>query len=363
LLAVPEPRTGVPLAPFTTLRLGGPAARLDEAGDEAALVARVREADAAGEDVLVLAGGSNVVIADAGFPGRVVHVGTRGVVLEERPAGVVRLTAQAGEPWDALVARTVAEGLAGIECLAGIPGSAGATPIQNVGAYGQEVAATVAAVRVLDRETGAIADLPPERCGFRYRTSVFKGSARHVVLAVAFDLERSPTARPLRYPELARALGAAPGDRPPLAEARDAVLALRRAKGMVLDPGDHDTWSAGSFFTNPVLAQAEHERFLGRVHERLGPQAAPPGFPEDGGVKLSAAWLIEQAGYRRGRRWGAVGLSEKHALALTNRGGATTAELLAAAREIAGAVGAAFGVDLQPEPVLVGARWDAPRSV
>jgi UDP-N-acetylmuramate dehydrogenase len=363
LLAVPEPRTGVPLAPLTTLRLGGPAARLDEVTDEAALVACVGAADASGEDVLLLAGGSNVVIADAGFPGRVVQVRTSGVTFEQRAGDVVRLTVQAGEPWDALVARAVADGLAGIECLAGIPGSAGATPIQNVGAYGQEVAATIAAVRVLDRETGTIEDLPPERCGFRYRTSVFKGSGRHVVLAVAFDLERSAAACPLRYPELARALGAVPGDRPPLAEVREAVLGLRRAKGMVLDPEDHDTWSAGSFFTNPVLTPDQHERFLDRVRERLGPEASPPGFPEDAGVKLSAAWLIEHAGFRRGRRWGAVGLSDKHALALTNRGGATTAELLGAAREIAGGVAAAFGVALRPEPVLVGASWDAPRSV
>jgi UDP-N-acetylmuramate dehydrogenase len=219
-------------------------------------------------------------------------------------------------------------------------------------------------VRVLDRTTGTVEELTPERCGFRYRTSIFKGAARYVVLAVGFDLERGAAAGPLRYPELARALGAAPGDRPPLAEVREAVLGLRRAKGMVLDPADHDTWSAGSFFTNPILSAADHERFLARVRERLGPGVQPPAFPEpEGAVKLSAAWLIEQAGYRRGWRWGAVGLSSKHALALTNRGGATTSELVAAAREIADAVAAAFGIALCPEPVLVAVRWDSPRSV
>lgn len=358
---MPAPRTGVPLAPLTTLRLGGPAARLAEPAGDEELIAAVRAADASGEPVLVLAGGSNVVIADAGFPGTAILVRTRGVAREELADGRVRLTARAGEPWDAVVAAAVGDGLAGLECLSGIPGSAGATPIQNVGAYGQEVAETIAAVEVLDRETGNVETLDPGRCGFRYRTSVFKGRDRHLVLAVTFDLEPGARSAPLRYPELARALGAQPGDRVPLDEVREAVLALRRGKGMVLDATDHDTWSAGSFFTNPVLEGDAFVRFLDRARELHGPDVRPPSYPQgDGDVKLSAAWLIEQAGFRRGERWGAVGLSTKHALALTNRGGASADELLGAARRIAGRVELAFGVELRPEPVLVGADWDAP---
>lgn len=357
--AVAAPRTGVPLAPLTTLRLGGPAARLVEPADDAELIETIRAADAGAEPVLVLAGGSNVVISDAGFPGTTVLVRTRGVAREDRPDGRVRLIVRAGEPWDAVVAVAVADGLSGLECLSGIPGSAGATPIQNVGAYGQEVAETIAAVEALDRETGAVETLAPERCGFRYRSSVFKGSSRRLVLAVAFDLEPGGRSAPLRYPELARALGAGPGDRVPLGEVREAVLALRRGKGMVLDADDHDTWSAGSFFTNPILEGDAFARFLDLARELHGPDVRPPSYPQgDGDVKLSAAWLIEQAGFRRGQRWGAVGLSEKHALALTNRGGATTAELLEAAHRIAARVELAFGVALRPEPVLVGADWD-----
>ena len=343
-----------PLAPLTTLRLGGPAQRLVTAASEAELVDAVRACDATGEPVLVLAGGSNVVIADAGFAGTVVRVVTRGV--ERSRAGEhVRVHVAAGEPWDDLVTALVADGLAGVECLAGIPGSTGATPIQNVGAYGQEVATTIRAVRVLDRHSGEVAELAPAACGFGYRSSVFKHAARHVVLGVTFELAPSGLAEPLRYGELARALGAVPGDRAPLADVRTAVLELRRGKAMVLDPDDHDTWSAGSFFTNPILEAAAFERLAARTSEVLGAGAAPPRFPEaDGRVKTSAAWLIERAGYQRGERRGAVGISTRHALALTNRGGATTAELVAFAGEIASRVEERFGVRLEPEPVLVG---------
>jgi UDP-N-acetylmuramate dehydrogenase len=244
--------TDLLLAPLTTLRLGGPAERMVDARTEDELVRAVAEADEAGEPLLVLAGGSNVVVADAGFPGVVVRVLTRGI--EAAGAGEhVRLIVQAGEPWDALVERTVRDGLAGLECLAGIPGSTGATPIQNVGAYGQEVAATIEAVRVYDRAARAVAELDPGACGFRYRGSRFKGTDTHVVLAVTFLLRRSALSEPIRYAELARALGVEIGDRAPLADVRDAVLVLRRAKGMVVDPADADSVSAGSFFTNPVL--------------------------------------------------------------------------------------------------------------
>jgi UDP-N-acetylmuramate dehydrogenase len=349
---------GTPLAPLTTLRLGGPAARMVVAAAEDELVAAIREADEAGEAVLVLGGGSNVVVADGGFPGTVVRVATRGV-RRQRTDGRVRLTVQAGEPWEAVVEEAVALGLAGVECLAGIPGSAGATPIQNVGAYGQEVAATIAAVRVLDRATGTVQELPPEACGFRYRTSVFKRDDRRVVLAVAFDLERSTASAPVRYAELARALAVRVGERVPLHEARAAVLGLRRGKGMVVDPADPDSVSAGSFFTNPVLDAGAFADLQRRARERLGGDGpAPPHFPEpDGRVKTSAAWLIERAGFHRGHARGRVAISTKHSLALVNRGGATTAELVALAREIAAGVRDAFGVELRPEPVFVGHAW------
>jgi UDP-N-acetylmuramate dehydrogenase len=337
------------LRDLTTLRLGGPAARYVEAADEQAVVDAVSAADAAGEQLLVLSGGSNVVVADEGFPGTVVRIVTRGVARDG-----ATLEVAAGEPWDPFVAGCVADGLAGVECLAGIPGSVGATPIQNVGAYGQEVAETIAAVRVFDRARDAIEELAPAACRFTYRSSAFKRvPGRWVVLAVRFVLRRSAQSEPIRYAELARALGVELGARAPLADVRAAVLALRRAKGMVLDRDDPDTVSAGSFFTNPVL-DADAFAALGA---RAGAQ--PPAWPQDGGrVKTSAAWLIERAGFHRG--YGnpeGIAISSKHTLALTNRGAGTTAELVALAQEIAGGVRARFGVDLTPEPVFVGHPW------
>jgi UDP-N-acetylmuramate dehydrogenase len=355
--------SATPLGPLTTLRLGGPAGRLVDARTEAELVDAVRDADAAGEAVLVLAGGSNVVVADAGFAGVVVRVLTEGVRAQELGGDRVRLTVQAGEPWDPIVARSVREGLAGLECLSGIPGSTGATPIQNVGAYGQEVATTIESVRAYDRAARAVVDLPASACGFRYRGSRFKGAATHVVLAVTFVLPRSPRSEPIRYAELARALRVRPGDRVPLAAVRDAVLRLRRGKGMVVDPADPDSVSAGSFFTNPVLEPEAFAALERRAAARLGPDARPPAFPEpDGRVKTSAAWLIERAGFTKGLERGRVGISAKHALALVNRGDATTAELVALAAEIAAEVRAAFGVDVVPEPVFVGHAWTAPAT-
>jgi UDP-N-acetylmuramate dehydrogenase len=332
--------TDAPLAPLTTLRLGGPAKRLMPVESEADLVDAVREVDASGEPLLVLAGGSNLVLPDAGWPGVVVHVQTGGVADTD---GVLEV--QAGESWDDLVAATIADGLAGFECLSGIPGSVGATPIQNVGAYGQEVAESVRSVRVLDRTTGAVSELPPAACGFGYRTSAFKRSDRWVVLAVTFALRQDAASQPLRYAELARALEVEPGATAALDEVRAAVLALRRGKGMVIDPADPDTVSAGSFFMNPIL-DAD-------AYARLDP--APPAFPQPNGqIKTSAAWLIERSGFGKGYARGRVAISSKHALALVNRGGATTEELLALAREIAGGVRASFGVELEPEPTIVG---------
>jgi len=335
-----------PLAELTTLRLGGPAARLVEAATEEEVVAAVRRGD---EPLLVLAGGSNVVVADEGWPGTVLLIVTRGI---ERDG--VRLTVQAGEPWDPFVARCVAEDLAGLECLSGIPGSTGATPIQNVGAYGQEVSETIASVRVLDRESDRVEDLPPQACGFSYRSSVFKRApGRWVVLSVTFALDGSPHSRPIRYPELARALGVQTGATAPLGDVRAAVLALRRDKGMVIDEADPESVSAGSFFTNPVLDEAA----FARLRERAGPGL--PAFPQaDGTVKTSAAWLIEHAGFARGHGDPlTIAISSKHTLALTNRGAGTTTDLVALAREIAAGVHEAFGVDLHPEPVFVGHDW------
>ena len=337
------------LRDHTTLRLGGPARRWVTASTEAELVEAVRSADDAGEPVLVLGGGSNVVVADEGFDGTVVEVATRGVdaVVDDPDdlacLGAVTATVAAGEDWDSFVARAVASGWVGVEALSGIPGSVGATPIQNVGAYGQEVAQTIARVRTWDRVDRGYRTFSASECGFGYRTSRFKQHpGRHVVLQVDFLLRQGTLGAPVAYAELARRLHVEIGDRPPLADVRDAVLGLRAGKGMVLDPDDHDTWSAGSFFTNPVVEAS-----------RL-PEGAP-GWPhEDGLVKTSAAWLIEHAGFGKGYGDGPVTLSSKHALAITNRGPGTTADLLRLAREIRDGVEAAYGIRLDNEPVLVG---------
>ncbi len=337
------------LGDHTTLRLGGPAGRWVTATTEAELIAAVAAADDAGEPVLVLGGGSNVVVADHGFPGVVVEVATTGVVpdVEDGAAcGGVMVTVAAGENWDALVATAVARGWVGVEALSGIPGAVGATPIQNVGAYGQEVSQTVASVRAWDRLLGRVHTFANDDCGFGYRHSRFKADpGRYVVLDVTFQLAQGALGTPVGYAELARTLGVEVGERAPLAEVRAAVLGLRSGKGMVLDPGDHDTWSAGSFFTNPVVDAA------------AVPEGAPTWPQPDGLVKTSAAWLIEHAGFSKGHgldRGAPVSLSTKHTLALTNRGGASTADLLALAREIRDGVETAYGIRLVNEPVLVG---------
>ncbi|WP_309649489.1 UDP-N-acetylmuramate dehydrogenase [Nocardioides sp.] len=334
------------LADHTTLHLGGPARRFVVAGTEAELVDAVRRADEAGEPLLVLGGGSNLVVADAGFDGTVVQVATTGVVPDvegdDASCGGVLVTVAAGESWDDLVATAVERGWVGIEALSGIPGSVGATPIQNVGAYGQEVAQTVASVRVWDRTERAVRTFANADCDFAYRHSRFKSDpGRHVVLSVTFQLAQGSLGAPVGYVELARTLGVEPGQRAPLVAVRDAVLGLRRGKGMVLDEADHDTWSAGSFFTNPVVAA------------EAVPDGAP-AWPVDGGVKTSAAWLIERAGFAKGHARGAAAVSGKHTLALTNRGGATTEDLLALAREVRDGVEERFGIRLVNEPVLLG---------
>jgi UDP-N-acetylmuramate dehydrogenase len=363
---------GVRLAPYTTLRVGGAARAFVEARTGEELVELVAEADGAGEPVLVLGGGSNLVVSDEGFDGLVVRVSSRGVDVRD-DGGRVVVTAQAGEDWDVLVARAVTEGWSGVECLSGIPGLVGSTPIQNVGAYGQDVSQTVAGVRVYDRQAGELLDLDAEQCGFAYRHSAFKADlARYLVVSVTYTLEKSDKSGPVAYKELATRLGVEIGDRVSLHEARTAVLHLRRGKGMVLDAADPDTCSAGSFFTNPILDGPEAAELERRA----------PGFPRwdmpGGAVKVPAAWLIEHAGFPKGYRRGPARISTKHTLALTNPGGlgvtgfpadpegpapsgssglaATAADLLALAREVMEGVEAKFGVTLVNEPVMVGLR-------
>jgi len=330
----------VRLSDYTTLRLGGPARRFVQAGTEEDLIEAVRAADSGGEPTLILGGVSNLVVADEGFDGTVIQVATKGVDPGGEPG---LMTVAAGEDWDAVVAWTVAAGLAGLECLSGIPGLAGATPIQNVGAYGQEVAETITSVRTYDRVTGQIRTIPNERCGFGYRTSMFKrdDARRHVVLGVTFRLAVQSASAPVRYAELASALGVEIGDRVASPRVRSAVMDLRRGKGMVIDAADPDTRSAGSFFVNPVLD---------------GAATRVPRFDAgDGLVKVPAAWLIERAGFGRGYSPGdGARISSKHTLALVNYESATTAGLLALARQIRDGVRDAFGVSLTPEPVLVG---------
>jgi UDP-N-acetylmuramate dehydrogenase len=344
-------RHNIPLSELTTLRLGGLARRLIEVNSEDDAVEAVSSADDA---LFVMSGGSNLVIADEGIDATVVRINNRGISFSA-DNDTVEVRVAAGEPWDGVVARCISEGLAGIECLSGIPGSTGATPIQNVGAYGQEVSTTVSSVRAYDRERGQLVELSAEQCGFAYRTSAFKRSARHVVLAATFALQRSETARPVQYEELARALDVELGARVPLDEVREAVLELRRRKGMVVDPDDPDSVSAGSFFVNPIVSREEFAALERRVADQLGKEVKPPRWPEAGErTKTSAAWLIEQAGFHRGYGEGRVGVSRKHTLALVNRGGGTTEELLALAREMRDRVRELFGVALRPEPTLVG---------
>ncbi len=366
------------LADRTTLRLGGPASRFVAAEGDDQLVATVRDADAEGEPVLVLGGGSNLVVADEGFPGVVVQVAAGGI-SGARAGDAIELTVGAGQDWDELVEWSIGAGLSGIECLSGIPGVTGATPIQNVNAYGQEVAQTITRVRAYDRLLDQVVLLTAEHCEFGYRTSMFKRHAgggrgaalnpaaatgRHVVLGVTFRLAAEPLSAPIRYAELARRLEVTEGDRVPLAAARAAVLELRRGKGMVLDPADPDTHSAGSFFTNPVISAGQFEDLEARVAVRLGGHGKAVRIPhwkegnEVSAVKVSAAWLIEHSGFHKGfpGDGAPVRISTKHTLALTNPGFGNTAGLIALARQVRDGVFDAFGIELVNEPVLVGVQ-------
>jgi UDP-N-acetylmuramate dehydrogenase len=340
------PQAGVPLAPYTTLGVGGAARWFVEVADEAALREALVWARSRGVPVRVLGGGSNVVVGDDGVDALVVRIGLRGITTRE-VGRVVDVTAAAGEPWDDLVGVAVARGWAGLECLSGIPGLVGATPMQNVGAYGQEVSDTVVEVRALDTTTGEAVTRSAAECGFAYRDSAFKSRepGRYVVLAVTYRLR--PGAPPtLSYAEVERGVAGRGLTAPTLADVRASVLTIRRTKSMVLEPGDPNRRSCGSFFTNPIVSAED----AGRVADRAGDPATPRWPQADGRVKLSAAWLIERAGFRRGQREGAVGISTAHALAIVAHDGARASDVLGFARRVQDQVAERFGVRLTIEP-------------
>jgi len=345
----------VALAPFSTLGVGGPARFYAKATGRDAVEAGVAWAGARGVPLLVLGGGSNMVIADEGFPGLVLHVLPEGVETR-REDGEVLVRAAAGEKWDTFVHTAAMNGWAGIECLSGIPGCVGATPIQNVGAYGQDVSETIAAVVAFDTVQKAPVTFANEDCGFGYRSSRFKGQDRHRYVILAVEYRLTPGGAPsIRYPDVQRRLAEKGLAAPTLRDVRETVIEVRRLKSMVLDPGDPNARSVGSFFTNPIVAEKTSAAVRQRALERNAPgaDAMPHWKVPGGGVKLSAAWLIERAGFRRGYQRGRAAISEKHTLALVNRGGASAAEIVALAREIRGGVREAFGVSLVPEPVFV----------
>lgn len=351
-LAIQE---NVPLAPLSTLGVGGPARFYARAADREAVEAGAAWAETRGLSLFVLGGGSNVVVADEGYPGLVLHVVPEGVETR-RSEAEVHVRAGAGVNWDDLVATAAANGWAGIECLSGIPGRVGATPIQNVGAYGQDVSETITSVEAFDVVTRKAVTLSNEECGFGYRSSRFKGPDRdrYIILAVEYRLApgRAPA---VRYPDVQRHLAERGAAAPSLAQVREAVIEIRRRKSMVLDPGDPNARSVGSFFMNPVVSAETSAAVQDRASrmEAAGAHEMPRWPVKAGGVKLSAAWLIERAGFRRGYRKGNAGISDNHTLALVNRGGATAREVVALAREIRDGVRAAFGVSLVPEPVFV----------
>ena len=351
------------LSDLTTLRLGGPAPDLTTALTAQDVADAVGAADRQGNGVLVLGGGSNLVVADEGIDVPIVRIGIRGIRIERSDDdGAALVTIGAGESWDDVVAELTAAGFAELATLSGIPGSTGATPVQNVGAYGTEIAEVLHSVTAYDRKNGVLRSIPAAELALSYRNSVLRGTDAAVITDITLRLSDRPVA--LRYGELTRVLGVEPGGTAPPADVRQAVLGLRRGKGMVLDPTDTDTFSAGSFFTNPILDADHAERVDRTIRSRLGADA---GYPRDpvtppapaGAIKLSAAWLIERAGFPKGYPGpgGRVAVSSKHTLALTNRGG-TTADLIALAAEIRDGVRAAFGVTLHPEPLLIGVRLD-----
>ncbi|MDL9936915.1 UDP-N-acetylmuramate dehydrogenase [Gordonia sp. ABSL1-1] len=356
-----DTRPSAPLAELTTLRLGGPARAIVRCPDTRSLVDTVTDLDRAAEPVLLIGGGSNLIIADEGYDGTAVVIASGGIEFGVgRASGRPYVTADAGVVWDDLVAATLDAGHGGLECLSGIPGAAGATPVQNVGAYGVEVADVLREVQLFDRRSRGLRWVTPPELDLGYRTSSLKNRHDFIVVAVSFWLNPDLQSQPLRYRELANALDVEPGERTDAALVREQVLALRRGKGMVLDAEDHDTWSAGSFFTNPIIDAEDAPGVLHHITAQVGADITVPTYPADrhdptAGIKLSAGWLIERAGFARGYPGpgSPVRLSTKHTLALTNRGDASTDELLDLARDVRDGVRSAFGVVLHPEPVLV----------
>jgi UDP-N-acetylmuramate dehydrogenase len=346
----------IPLAPLTTIKIGGPARYFVEAGNagevqEAVIFARSRNLP-----LFVLGGGSNLVVADAGWPGLVLKIAVQGI-NQVQPSGhddegKILFDAGAGESWDKFVSHTVMARCAGVECLSGIPGSVGGTPVQNVGAYGQEVSEIIASVQVLDLRDNQVRELCPEACGFSYRTSIFNTSerGRFIVLRVTYALTPGGNPR-ISYADLQRHFEGR--ETPPnLAETREAVRYIRTRKGMLITPGDPDCMSAGSFFKNPVLSEEQHENLKQRAAAR---GLAVPSYPAlETRKKVSAAWLVERSGFSKGFGFGRVGISTKHALAIVNRGGATAADVLALKEQIQHRVEEIWGVQLESEPVMVG---------
>ena len=345
---------------MTTLGVGGPARYFAECLTGEALSAGVKWARSRGLPLFVLGGGSNIVVSDGGFPGLVVRIAIRGV--ETRLDGhKVTLTAGAGEEWDSLVAMTVERGWAGFECLSGIPGRVGATPIQNVGAYGQETSETLASLEALDLETGKLVEMTAAECEFGYRASRFKTRDRNRFIITRVTYHLIADGKPaVRYRELQEYLADHSPSEPGLAQTRAAVIAIRRRKAMVVDPGDTDSRSVGSFFVNPVVTREEFGRIKELAQALISEDEEMPAFPApDDRVKLSAAWLIERAGFRRGYQLGNVGTSTKHALAIINRGGGTAREVMELKERIQNGVLETFGVTLSPEPIFVGFQEDA----
>jgi UDP-N-acetylmuramate dehydrogenase len=339
----------VPLAPYTTFQIGGPARWFAEATSEDDIAAGVAFARERQLPLFVLGGGSNLLVSDAGFSGLVLHIALRGIASTQEHSRPI-VSAAAGEDWDGLVAYAVATDLAGVECLSGVPGTVGGTPVQNVGAYGQEVSQTIVTVRAFDRKTAQFVDLSASACGFSYRRSIFNSTERerYVVTRVDYALNKNGPAN-FVYADLARYFAARNVISPTLAEVRDAVRTIRQQKGMLIVPGDADCRSAGSFFKNPVVPVT----VLDSLAQQLGVEKKSiPAYPaQDGEVKLSAAWLIERAGYQKGYALGNAGISSRHTLALINRGGASAADVLALRDKVTETIASRFAIRLEPEPV------------
>jgi UDP-N-acetylmuramate dehydrogenase len=329
---------------YTSLRVGGPAKSIINVSTEDEIIAAI---EAAGDSpILIIGGGSNVLVSDQGFDGTVIHIANNQAESEVDACSGATLTIGAGENWDEFVRTTISRGFAGLETLSGIPGTVGAAPIQNIGAYGHEVSEFITRVRTYDREAKAVKTFTNSECEFEYRNSIFKRTpGRYIVLSVQFQIRRGETSTPITYAELAKKLGIEVGEKAPVVDVRTAVMELRAAKGMLLNPDDKDSWSAGSFFTNPIISV--------EIASTL-PEGAPKWPLTDGRVKTSAAWLIEHSGIDKGHAHGGARVSTKHVLALTNSGNATASELVELAREVRTAVQAKFGITLEPEVNLVG---------